>query len=545
MNKPTKTNSQGTTPAETWPGQNPTEIARESFKLLASRRIAPTPDAYRAVYDEIAGTHSAVSALGPEEMLSRFASKLAATPGVGDVSSIGRRLSRAIESRDWEAYSVALVKILEVSAPADIKAGKPSAVPIPDAALEAQSRTLREILSRTLSMAVAALLSATPELAKEAETLGTLLKAPCTDAVLNDIGNRVKKLCYHVETRSGDNAEQHHLVLQLFNLLLDNVGVLLDDDSWLRGQIDIVKSLMAGPIDPGSLEEATRSFKEIIYKQSHLKHSLSDVKEKVTNMMGTVIDRLGHVADSTADYHDKMSGYSNQIRQASHIGELSMVVDAVLRDTRLAQEDAMRAREKVLSSRQDVQDAEVRIQTLEEKLQHLSELVREDQLTGSLNRRGLDDAFERESARSDRRGLPLCVALLDLDNFKRLNDTYGHSTGDAALKHLVKIVKDTLRSMDAIARFGGEEFLILFPETTVQDAASTMTRLQRELTKHYFMHENEKLLITFSAGVALREPKEDQASVVHRADLAMYQAKTTGKNRVVIAEPASTPMVAP
>jgi diguanylate cyclase len=89
--------------------------------------------------------------------------------------------------------------------------------------------------------------------------------------------------------------------------------------------------------------------------------------------------------------------------------------------------------------------------------------------------------------------------------------------------------------MDVIARFGGEEFLIVLPETSVEAAAATMTRLQRELTRHYFLHENEKLLITFSAGVALRLPNEDQTSLVRRADRAMYQAKQAGKNRVVIA----------
>jgi diguanylate cyclase len=126
--------------------------------------------------------------------------------------------------------------------------------------------------------------------------------------------------------------------------------------------------------------------------------------------------------------------------------------------------------------------------------------------------------------------------VLDLDDFKKLNDTYGHIAGDSALKHLVKVVKDTLRSMDVIARFGGEEFVILLPETTVDAAVATMTRLQRELTRHFFMHENEKLLITFSAGVALRRQGEDQAALVKRADGAMYTAKKTGKNRVVVAE---------
>ena len=88
---------------------------------------------------------------------------------------------------------------------------------------------------------------------------------------------------------------------------------------------------------------------------------------------------------------------------------------------------------------------------------------------------------------------------------------------------------------DLIAPLHGTTDLILLPETTVEAAARTMTRLQRELTRHFFLHDNEKLLITFSAGVALRHPNEEQTALVQRADSAMYQAKQSGKNRVVVA----------
>jgi diguanylate cyclase len=97
------------------------------------------------------------------------------------------------------------------------------------------------------------------------------------------------------------------------------------------------------------------------------------------------------------------------------------------------------------------------------------------------------------------------------------------------------VVKDTVRAEDTVARYGGEEFLILMPDTTLEDAAQAMTRLQRALTKHFFLHENEKLLITFSCGVALRQPGEDKDALLKRADQAMYRAKHSGKNRVVIA----------
>ena len=190
----------------------------------------------------------------------------------------------------------------------------------------------------------------------------------------------------------------------------------------------------------------------------------------------------------------------------------------------------------MITAQKEVKEAEDHIQELEAKLAHMSELIREDQLTGSLNRRGLNDIFEREAGRADRRGTPLCAAMLDLDNFKKLNDTHGHATGDIALVHLVRIVKKTLRTIDVIARYGGEEFFIVMPETTLEEAAQAMARVQRELTTHFFSANDQRLFITFSAGVAQRAQHETQESFVKRADKAMYEAKKSGKNRVVKAK---------
>jgi len=520
------------------PEQNPADIAREAFRRLAIRRIAPTPEAYRDIYNEIAGipTPPAVAPVGPvtapdtgpENLLTRFAARMTEQPG--ELADFGRRFSRAVKARDWEAYAATLSQLAERPVR---KAGGIELAPMPEGE---QTRLLRDLLSRTLTLAVASLLSGTPALAAEAESLGAATREAFSEADLAEIATRLKQLCYQIELKSSDTAEQQELLLRLFRLLLENVSELLDDDSWLRGQVDAVQALIEGPLDARALEAATRSLKDVIYKQSQLKHSMADVKVTVKNMMMTFIDRLGQVAASTGDFHEKIGNYSNKISQAQDIGELNQILGEVLQETRIVQGEALKARDNMVTARQEVQDAEARIHALETQLQHMSELVREDQLTGSLNRRGLDDVFERETARADRRGTPLCIAVLDLDDFKKLNDTYGHIAGDGALKHLVKIVKETLRSMDVIARFGGEEFLIMLPETAVDAAVATMTRLQRELTRHFFMHENEKVLITFSAGVALRRPHEDQTELVKRADAAMYTAKKTGKNRVVVAD---------
>jgi diguanylate cyclase len=527
------------------PPQNPADIAREAFRRLAARRIAPTPDAYREIFNEVAGittpsdsmavsTAAAEVVVSPADgdavaVLTNFATHL--SNGQGEIAELGQRFHRAADIRDWQDYGKTLSEVIDKYLRKTTVIEMASALPVDGH----QTRMLRELLARALTFAIASLLQDAPELATESESLGSAVKTAQSDNALSEIASRLKQLCYQIELKTGDSSEQQELLFRLFKLLLDNVSELLEDDSWLHGQIAVVQKLISAPLDHRALEDATRSLKEVIYKQGLLKHSLSEAKVTVKHMMMTFVDRLSSVAESTGDYHQKIDTYTQKISQADNITDLNHILHEVLRETRIVQTEALRSRDKMIAARQEVQDAENRIHELEAKLRHLSELVREDQLTGSLNRRGLDDVYAREAARADRRGSTLCVALLDLDNFKRLNDTMGHLVGDEALVHLVRVVKDTLRTMDVIARFGGEEFLILLPETGLDDAIQTLIRVQRALTRHFFMHQNERVLITFSAGVALRGPNEGQASVVSRADRALYQAKKAGKNRVIAA----------
>jgi diguanylate cyclase len=150
-----------------------------------------------------------------------------------------------------------------------------------------------------------------------------------------------------------------------------------------------------------------------------------------------------------------------------------------------------------------------------------------------LNRKGLDEAVEREISSVRRKDTPLSVALLDIDNFKKLNDTLGHATGDIALTHLATVARECMRPQDTLARYGGEEFVLLLPDTALDKGIEAMTRLQRELTKKFFLAGTEKILITFSAGVAQLATDETGADAIKRADKAMYLAKRAGKNRVV------------
>ena len=180
-----------------------------------------------------------------------------------------------------------------------------------------------------------------------------------------------------------------------------------------------------------------------------------------------------------------------------------------------------------------VEATEAALARLYEELDSASTLARHDALTEALNRKGLDEALEREMASLRRNELPLSISLLDIDNFKKLNDRLGHEAGDKALIHLASVARQCMRPNDTLARYGGEEFVILMPDTPLASGIEAMTRLQRELTRIFFLSGKENVLITFSAGVVQVEPDETGVQVLNRADQAMYLAKRAGKNRVM------------
>jgi diguanylate cyclase len=175
--------------------------------------------------------------------------------------------------------------------------------------------------------------------------------------------------------------------------------------------------------------------------------------------------------------------------------------------------------------------AEVRIAELEAALREAGEIARHDPLTAALNRRGLSEAFAREAARARRTGQPLAIALLDLDDFKRVNDRHGHAVGDAALVHLTRVLAETLRPTDLCCRLGGEEFVVVMPGADRAAANGALARLQAAIAARPVA--GTPVTLAFSAGVVLSQDGEALEQLLDRADQAVYRAKAAGKRRIV------------
>jgi diguanylate cyclase len=586
---------------------NPFEIARETLRLLATRRIPPTPDNYLTLYHEISGTKPSKEAF-PEKQLRTLAAALPkSTP---DQMRLARQLEEAVKAANWDDFREHLAQFVNALAEAQklawselisnlirqwdakhvgltaarkresldhVLAGaganpetlfnrlqglmrswgqgkenenQPAPENQPSATLgEALSPVLalnptqpedllpelRELFAFTLETAIATQLIESPQLSNDAKLLAADIRGASKLEQMQDFLVRLKRFAFKLELLAEDQAELRRSLLSLLRLLVENITELVVDDRWLHGQIDVVRDIIEKPLSQRTVDDAERRLKEVLYKQSQLKANLFEARDAIKQMLAGFVDHLANFADATSEYHDKIEGCAEKISAANDISELGNVLGEVMRETRTIQLNAQKSRDELRSTQEKVKKSEARIHELEMELETTSDLVRHDQLTGVLNRRGLEDMFNKEVARAQRHDTLLCVGMLDIDNFKKLNDSLGHDVGDQALIHLATVCKETLRPQDTVARFGGEEFIILLPETPLEDAAVALTRLQRELTKKFFLNDNEKVLITFSAGVTQMLPEDTQATVIKRADEAMYKAKQTGKNRVVSA----------
>jgi diguanylate cyclase (GGDEF)-like protein len=176
---------------------------------------------------------------------------------------------------------------------------------------------------------------------------------------------------------------------------------------------------------------------------------------------------------------------------------------------------------------------------LQTALERIQDLATRDGLTGLLNRRAMLEKLDQEAQRVRRGAAPVAIVLIDLDHFKRINDTQGHACGDRLLCLFAGVAQEGLRASDALARWGGEEFLLALPMTTPEEAAVCVDRVRRRLAAVPLDSLAPGLALTFSAGIALCHDSADIARSIDCADQALYKAKALGRNRSVVAQPAA------
>jgi len=330
---------------------------------------------------------------------------------------------------------------------------------------------------------------------------------------------------------------RHHLVDQLGALCHELTGSLTDlaeDDSWARGQCDAMRLKLEEGLSARGVRSVSELLRDTRERQGQLRAEREKARDALKSLIHRMLAELGELGSQTGRFHESVGRYADVIERADSLESLAGVVREMVEESRTVQALVQQTQATLESEHAKASALNARVSELEGELRRLSNEVSTDQLTQIANRRGLLQAFDAERARVERSGEPLAIGLLDIDNFKRLNDELGHAAGDEALRSLAAVVGKTLRPTDLVARYGGEEFVVLLPQTPVDEGQQILTRLQRSLSGGLFMHDDKPVFVTFSAGVTAYRGGERIELALERADQALYEAKRSGKNRTCV-----------
>lgn len=507
--------------------KKPFEIARETLKQLTLQKLPPTPANYSAIYNEFAGIP--VITPFPADILRDISKALPVkTPGQQKQRGL---LDYAIDRLNWEGVKTALVAYGSFAPLTGDDTPAAASKTGLNATAPALTTEFLSQLGRMIEYTQPALGTDDERFGELSKTLTSALRQSGSDILA--LKSMLLSYSDRVSFVAEDQAEIKKALLKLLHMVFENIADLSLDEQWLKGQMDALMEASTPPLTLRRLDDVERRLKDVIFKQRDAKEHALQAHNEMRDMLAAFIDRLSEMAKSTGTFHEKLEENARQIEQAKTLAEIAPVLKEVVSATRNMANQSKTSGEELQIMRDRALQTDAELVKLHQELDRVSSQARHDPLTGALNRKGLEEAVEREISSVRRKDTPLCMALLDIDNFKKLNDTMGHAAGDSALAHLAQVARESMRPQDTLARYGGEEFVILLPDTPLDKGIEAMTRLQRELTKKFFLSGVEKVLITFSAGVAQLAPDETGSDAIRRADKAMYLAKRAGKNRVL------------
>jgi diguanylate cyclase len=303
---------------------------------------------------------------------------------------------------------------------------------------------------------------------------------------------------------------------------------------WFRYYQGDPEILQAINQSQGALDEVTC---HKIYKRYLSDTSRDDAVRKISDQIQqAVADMVGMLTSAkqmTSEYGDSMGDMGERIAHADSIEDLSEIVSVIVEDTKKMVQKNKNLELQLMNSSQQVSD-------LRQNLDHVKKEAMMDGLTGLSNRKAFDKMIHDCVEDAGATGLPLVLLMLDIDHFKRFNDTFGHQTGDQVLRLVARTLTDGIKGRDIAARYGGEEFAIVLPETPLQAGVRVSESLRKSVEgKEVVNKASQKHLgqITLSIGVAEYFPGESISDFISRADAALYEAKNQGRNRVATARP--------
>jgi diguanylate cyclase (GGDEF)-like protein len=318
-------------------------------------------------------------------------------------------------------------------------------------------------------------------------------------------------------------------------------------DALLEGIIDIVMGLvktkdafLADRDEKGNL-----SFKYGVGKYSHLENIEAELpKDKYQFICSSIKDKRvksnGHMACIPLKFSHQVLGIIFIEKEIPHLNDINLLEIFGMHAINLIQNSRLYQDLEASNSKLDQKNKELiqlirRLTMTEESVQKLATIAITDELTQLSNRRFINKYLKKEFERAQKLKYSLAYIMVDVDNFKEINDTYGHPVGDEVLRELAQIFLENKRANDIIARYGGDEFLIVLCDVDKKNAFTFINRLRKKIEEHEFACNGQKFRLTLSVGLSIHSPHSQQTEeqLLAEADKALYMAKSSGGNRCV------------
>ncbi|MDO9002709.1 MAG: diguanylate cyclase [Aquabacterium sp.] len=572
--------------------QAPAQLAKAALRQLAEQRLEPTPENFRKAYEAEQGASpsptepaplDAAPAMTPAadgERWSQLIGRIVRGAERGgrqwtaarkkdslqrvlegsknSASRLHQRLTQLVGGWDSDTLDDSLLEVVDSAEggaqPEPASAAPAPTPPAPTAAplitvadtTQATSPGLGEawppLAEHALTQTQGALITALPDSFGQALETKAALQSALTRSRQAGLDQPELEATQNQITQACDQARRiiehrYHLVEQLNELchtLTDSLVELAEDDSWVQGQCQAMQFQLEEGLHSRGVKHMQDLLESTRQRQKELKLERDSARQSLKQFIHQMLQEIAELGSTTDRFQQSLGRYADTIGQADSLESLAGVVRDMVDESRAVHGLVNQAQTRMQVEHERATELTDRVRSLEDEIRRLSDEVSTDPLTQIANRRGLAKSFETERARMQRSGGVLAIGLLDVDNFKKLNDQMGHHTGDLALQFLSRRVSECLRPSDSLARYGGEEFVVLLPDTPVDEAQLVLTRLQRTLSAEFFTQDEKKVFITFSAGVTQYRTDEAIEAALDRADVALYEAKQTGKNRTCV-----------
>jgi diguanylate cyclase len=280
----------------------------------------------------------------------------------------------------------------------------------------------------------------------------------------------------------------------------------------------------AQPIDADNVENLYRK-----YVADGDRLVVSKLLTKIALMLKDITGHILETEGDLASHSQSLSDLAHQVAEARDYHEIKTIVDQMILETKDLVDSGKRLQTRMKMSTDD-------LKLLQQELEKSQQEAQTDSLTSLFNKRGFEKRFEMERIRAKQNEIPFSIIMVDIDYFKRVNDTYGHLVGDSLLKSIASLLKSHLRKNDIASRYGGEEFLILLPETEIDGAMAVAQKIKDTLAKkEWKLKETGESMgkVTVSMGIALYKLNEPEEALIKRADDALYLAKNNGRDRII------------